>query len=810
MTVRGLIAAAGFGALAVAFAAKEPVKVVGSSGHAWVPKSERVLVRPAARMPAEHVPGFLFLEAEEFEDFGGWRLDTQYTHLMGSGYLIASGVGSPVAAAETGVEVPRQGVWRVWARTKDWLPKFSPGAFRLTVDGREGYRLGVSQRVGWHWELAGEFTLAPGRVRVRLEDLTGAFARCDALVFTTDPGYRPPEEAEALQAERCRLQGEKYELRERGEFDVVVVGAGPAGVPAAIAAARHGAKVALVGDRPVPGGNASDEIGVLMCGASYDKHAARETGIVEEIMNYLARHPGPGNSGAYLHFLEAEPNIAFFPCERVLKTEGGKDRIDAVVSRSTMDGKRSRFRGRLFIDATGDGWIGYFAGAEYRLGREDRREFNEEHAPLWPDTLTMSGLIQEPSVGVTFGVEKRDRPVKFEIPKWADILPRGFSRPYYGVRGMWWNEHPGWIDDMDDGEAARDLMLRYAIAYFDYLKNGPDERARKDAENYELVELPIFNGRRESRRLVGDYVLNENDCLKGRVFPDAIAYGGWPIDVHDFLGMSAVYSDGHRGDCITLPFYTIPYRSIYSKNVSNLFMAGRDLSASHVALGSARVQCTCSLVGQAAGTAAAMCAAKGVTPRKLGETAIRELQLKLQRDDCHLPGIGTADPEDLAMKAKVTASSCAERTRRYSLNAGTEKAGFLEYANVRPENVIDGIGRPVGLDSHAWVSAPGAKLPQWIRLDFPETVEAREVRIAFDSDLEFHCWMRRLGGELARSYLVETSEDGEAWLPLVDERDNGFRFRVHRFAPRKIRALRLTVRGTWGLDEANVFSIRIL
>ena len=224
--------------VAVNAASTEPALKVPDLTRPWASPSFLTEHRPAAKTPAEIVPGFLMLEAEEFADYGGWRLDTQFTHRMGSGYLIASSVGVPVAPARTEITIPRGGTWRVWARTKDWLPDFSPGTLSVCVGGTEGAVLGASKRDVWVWEIAGDFALDAGKTEVLLKDRSGYFGRCDALIFTTDLSYVPPEESAALACERYRLRGESAVPEERGDFDVVVVGAGSGGVPAAVAAAR--------------------------------------------------------------------------------------------------------------------------------------------------------------------------------------------------------------------------------------------------------------------------------------------------------------------------------------------------------------------------------------------------------------------------------------------------------------------------------------------------------------------------------------------------------------------------------------------
>lgn len=785
--------------LGVSGAKRDPnVPVVGSTGPGYRP----VRYRAPQEKAREHVPGFLFLEAEGFADYGPWRIDTQFTHKMGSAYLIASGVGRPVGSAVTEVDVPRSGTWHVWARTKDWLPEYSPGAFTIAVGGAAGNRLGVSRRVGWLWERVGSFRLAEGPAEIELRDISGCFGRCDAVLMTTDSGYVPPDDPVALAAERCRLKGENPVPAERGDFDVLVVGAGSGGVPSAIAAARGGARTALVGDRPVLGGNGSDEIGVGLCGACVNKPAGRETGIIEEAVCLRAMQKGPAAiSEAFRKLTEAERNLSVFYCERMVEAEVEDGRIRAVICRNTLTGRRSRFTAKLFVDATGDGWLGYFAGAQYRQGREGRGEFGEPNAPDNPDTFTMSGLLHEPSVGVAYKVVDTGAPTVYTVPEWAKVLPRGFSRRTSSIYGMWWIEHPSWIDDCADPEGARDELIRISFAYWGWVKNEAPHRDK--AANYALAEIPIMDGRRESRRLIGDYILNGNDCEAGTVFPDAVAYGGWPLDVHDPMGMHAPVSTGHRFRMKVLPFYTIPFRCLYSVNVPNLMMAGRDISVSHMALGSTRVQQTCAVIGQAVGTAAAMCVKEGLSPRELGRKRISALQQRLIRDDAFIPGFRNEDPSDLARRASASASSSAAETRRFS------HGRIVVYGNAAPANVIDGYTRPIGDHSHAWISDAGAALPQWIRLDFPEAVEMREIRLTFDSDLEFNAWRFRVAEELVRDYDIECTVDGRTWVKLVEERGNFQRHRVHAISPVKAKALRVTVRATHGAPEANIFEIRV-
>lgn len=734
-------------------------------------------------------PPQLWVEAEDFTDRGAWKVDTQFTHKMGSAYLIAPGLCKPIGSAKTTVDVPCAGTWHVWARTKDWLPEFSPGQFAISVNGKRGAVLGASKREGWRWEKAGVYELPQGAASLSLDDLSGAYARCDAILFTTDAAYVPPENAEELADVRRRFLGVPDVVEDCGEYDVVVIGAGSGGMGASIAAARTGARTALVHDRPVLGGNSSTELGVTTDGAAGShpnrKTDMRETGICEEA-NLIASKE-KSLSGAYRVMVDAEPNLREFKNKRVMSVEKDGDRISAVVARDTLTGRMSRYRGKIFIDCTGDGWVGVFAGAERMYGREAKSEFGEVCAPDKRDDLTMSGCLMNGYLAYRF--EMRNAPVAYKVPKWADVLPPGFSRRMYtGLKAPWWLEHGGRFDDLADPERARDELVRIVFAYWGWVKNKSPLRER--AAKAELVEVPYMNARREGYRLVGEYVLTGTDALDGKMFPDRISYGGWPLDTHDPLGMDNPRGDGYWKHHSGVPTYTIPYRCLYSRNIPNLMFAGRCVSVTHVALGSVRVQATLFTLGQAAGTAAARACALGLSPREYGKERISELQQTLLKDDQYIPGVKNEDPLDLARNAKVTATS-------YDRELGA-----------LPEGVIDGISRQEGKVYHGWASDRNAPLPQTIRLDFAKPSTVREVRMTFDTDLTpWHPQINPYPKKLVKSYRLE-GFDGKDWRVLADVKENPLRHRIHRFAPCRLEAIRVTVTETWGFSCARIFEVR--
>ena len=784
--------------------------------------------RAPVQKAKECVKGYVWLEAEGFGNYGKWRLDTQFVHKMGSAYLLAPSAGTPVEDALTHFAVPRAGTWRAWVRTKDWVPSHSPGKFVLSVAGRESSVLGASGKPGWRWEQAGDFALKAGRTEVRLVDKSGYFARCDAVLFTMDLGYVPPDDGDALAAERQRLRGLPTEIADGGAYDVVVVGAGTTGMGAAIAAARNGARTALVFDRPVLGGNASVELGVAIHGATPPHPNAREGGLVEEMKLIRAHRKFPNNSMAYAVQSAGEDNLSLFPNSRVLKVEKGSDgHLDAVLAKDALTGGWSRYRAKMFIDCTGDGWIGYYAGVPWRFGRESRDEFGEEEAPEIADRRTMSGVIISDGVWC-FSFKDVGHPVDYVTPEWARVLPKDFRRNLKpkvrergGFNGSWWIEHSGDVDDLADPEGARDELVKIAFAYFGWGKNGWEHREL--LRNYSLVWVPFVDGRRETMRLMGDYILTGNDQKAAKVFPDRISYGGWPMDTHDPLGLLNPNGNGYWRVHPTLPIYTIPYRILYNPKFDNLFFAGRCSSATHMGLGSIRVESTLATLGQVCGTAAKMCIDAGLTPKQLGERRIGELQQTLLKQDLYIPELKNEDADDRARLATVSASSSQDRiwferssTVDWSVNKfkigfrhkrDGNRTGWCYSEGASPAAVIDGVSRIVGNDAHAWVSDESQELPQTLTLTWPKPIEAKQVRISFNTDFMLAS-PASMPGQLVKAYAVEVLADGK-WETVADEWENWRRLAVHDFPAKHITSLRIVCRETWGSPSAQIFEVRV-
>jgi len=625
--------------------------------EAWDHAGE-VSQKPPVRQTQMTQDGFLWLEAENFMEYGGWKLDTQYINLMGSAYLIAPGVGSPVADATTSVTLPRPGVFRVWVRTRDWLPEYHPGRFEVHVNGLPLKPVfGEADQDAWTWVDGGVVQMLLGKNTISLHDLSGSFARCDVILFAAIQDYIPPVELKSLVAERSKMV--VTSSKNQGNFDVVVVGGGSAGCPAAIAAARLGANTALIQDRPVLGGNASLELGVGAQGASISLPNAIETGIIEEatrihrLGGYHSLTPG------FHQLCDSEPSLKVFLNTRAVGVEmDGENRIARIKAVDTLTGDHSYFGARYVIDCTGDGWVGFYAGADYKLGREAKSLYNEPDAPETEDAITMSGCIMG---GHSIGYRSilTDGPVDYVAPPWAAALPdlvASGRKPRNLITGEWWLEHAGTWDDLYDAERARDELIRISFGYWDYLKNR--WHGKEELRNYALVYVPYLVAKRETRRLMGDHILTTEEVLNGTIFEDRISYGGWPVDIHNPDGIYKGNTPYHTNYHIREP-YTIPFRSLYSRNIDNLLFAGRCASFSHFALGTVRVERTLATTGQAAGTAAALCIQKNVSPRLLAKEHIGELQQTLLKYDQYIPEVRNEDPNDLARTAHVTASSTA-------------------------------------------------------------------------------------------------------------------------------------------------------
>lgn len=576
--------------------------------------------------------------------------------------------------------------------------------------------------------------------------------------------------------------------------DVVVVGGGLTGVCAAIAAARHGASVILIQDRPVLGGNTSSEVRVHATGAdaSGARPHAREGGIMEEIrLTEAMRNPQRCAENWDLvlwEWVTREPRLTLLLNTICHGVEMNGARIAKVLAARESTEDRFILAAPLFIDCTGDGRLGAEAGADFRSGREGHDEHGEPDAQ-GPDTKTMGSSLM-------FCAKDMGVPVPFTPPPWAYVFETDDDLPHRThnelSHGYWWIEYGGELDIIKDAEQIRDHLLACLMGIWDHVKN----RGRHGADNWALTWFSFVPGKRESRRLLGDHILTQNDLLNTVDFADAVAHGGWPIDTHPPGGIHS--TEPPATFLTTVDVYGIPLRSLYSRNVENLFCAGRCASQTHMAMASTRVACTCAVMGQAAGTAAAICVEHGCLPRQAASGHIIQIQQTLLRDDQFIPGVANADPLDLARSAQVTASSAAE--------------------DCAPKKVLDGVTRQRGEDTHQWASAPGLSLPQWLQLDFARPVRLRELHFTFDTGFarpltlthSDHFNSRMIRGpqpETVRDYSIEVRQHGQ-WREHSRHVDNSLRKVVHALEGLELEAVRLVVNRTNGDSQARVHEVR--
>jgi hypothetical protein len=608
-------------------------------------------------LPAHPGSGIL-VEAEDFERFGGWVLDSQFETQMGSPYLLAHGLGRPVADATTVIRVAKAAEYDVWVRTRDWAAPHRPGRFQLSVNGvrleTEFGTLGAD----WAWQSAGNVFLPQGEVSLALHDLTGFDGRCDAIYFGLGNAAPPNDVSAASRAWRKAQRGLPEHPIDSGAFDVIVAGGGVSGCAAALSAARLGQRVALIHDRPVLGGNASKEIGLMPRGA--------QGSVLKELS---ARTPDGDLMAAQL--LRAEPTVSLFLEHRIVAAETDGSRIVSIDAVAARGGAERRFRGRMFIDATGVAMLGVLTGAATMFGREARSEYNEPYAPETADDMHHGNTL-------FFRTRMADHPVPFPDVPWATEISKDyanlsgqltkpgqengagpaanpnspefqFSEPSqswmmkFPATHFW--EYGQWLDPYTSGEHVRDYLMRALYGTFSNVKRlDPDRFA-----NLEFEWMAFVAAQGEFRRYRGDYVLTENDIRNHTRFNDILIANDGSFCIHcawkpgesqyDFRLKDWIFDGRDRES------YGIPFRCLYSANIDNLLMAGKHISVTHVAGSSVKLMGNGAQHGVAVAAAAYLCNKHQTTPRGLYDDRLDELRGLVDTLTGHDHDLGSYPPK---------------------------------------------------------------------------------------------------------------------------------------------------------------------
>lgn len=578
------------------------------------------------------------------------------------------------------------------------------------------------------------------------------------------------------------------------ECDFCVVGAGLSGMCAAIAAARHGLSVVLMNDRPMFGGNASSEIRMWICGARGDNN--KETGILEDIsLENIYKNPYrtyPLWDEVLFDSIKKEENITYIlncSCNDCVM-DGNK--IVSVTGWQLSTQKYHTVKAKYFADCSGDSVLAPITGAEFRMGRECKTEFGESLAQNAEDSRTMglSCLMQ---------ARETDSKRPFIPPEWA----RKFTKETLSNRvpmlrspyeNFWYLELGGMQNTIDDSEEIRDDLLAVAYGIWDYIKNSGD---MDDVDNWELDFVGFLPGRRESRRYVGDYILSQTDIEKEGRFDDVVAYGGWTMDDHNPHGIDTTDAPNKHNPAPSP--YGIPYRCLYSKNVENLFFAGRNISTTHIGMSSTRVMATCAILGQAVGTAAFVANENALSPRGVYENKIKELKQILMEDDCYLP-FNKMEMSDIMKSAEIKADGTGA------------------------DNLINGYDRPIGDAENCW----SGKTSDSIEIKFKNAESIESIRFIFDSDLnrltvgardflpDKNCLCNTLKNPepvhmpktLVKDFKIELLDENGEYTEFETVKDNRRR-RVVRNIGRKCSGVKITPLETYGSDTVRIFSINI-
>lgn len=549
----------------------------------------------------------LVIEAEQFSQLGGWQVDTQFIETMGSPYLIAHGLGVPVADAQAEVPIHAAGNYRVWVRSLDWSEALGraggAGRFSLSINGQQvGGELGTGAGE-WQWQEAGKIALEAGVAKFSLKDLSGFDGRVDAVFMSRGEEVRPPENCRLEDRATWKFPGALTQAADAGEYDLVVIGGGYGGLGAAISAARMGCKVALVQNREVLGGNGSSEIRVWAKGDLPPSEYLMGD-IVREISDSAKASPAAAEQfvdDRKLEVVKAEKNITLLLGHHAYGLEMRGPEIAAAKVLEVKTGRLKTLRGRLFADCTGHGFIGQWAGADLLMTPKGR--------------MGMSNMWMW---------KNEDSPQTFREEPWMiSLTEAGFPYPKRGHAEWFWeggyDSHP-----IKDLEQTRDWNLLASFSAWNAIKNHGAYAERDPAQHAtaRLDWLAYVGGTRETQQLLGEVILNEEDIDAKREFPDGCVLTTWSIDLHIPHPVYTkatperpfISKDIHRRAVDRRIGYPIPYRCFYSRNVPNLFMAGRNISVTREALGTIRVMKTIGMMGVAVGRAAAICKVRDCLP----------------------------------------------------------------------------------------------------------------------------------------------------------------------------------------------------
>ena len=575
----------------------------------------------------------IFLEAERFDDPGGWTIDTQCFEALGSIYLLAHGTGRPVRDALTRFTTEKSARWHVHVRTRDWSAVWKRGTpagrFQLLIDGMPLETVLGTNGPEWDWQKAGSVALAPGTHTLALHDLTGFDGRCDAVYLTASSTERPPNEREAL--ERFRRQACRTVIEEDPvEYDLLICGGGYAGICTGLAARDLGLKIKLIQDRPVLGGCGSSEVRVWT-GGKVNLPPYPNLGNIAAAISPIRGAPGRKKDPEL--FEDARKAVLFQAGEELLLNEllvalemspDDPGKIAAVVTRSVRTGRETRRRARLFADCTGDAVLARLAGCRTMYGRESRFEFGESLAPEKADRMVMGH-------STLWETRLRAEEVSFPDIDWGIEFTEENALARFNCCWDW--ETGQYRDQVMDIERIRDYGLMSCYANWSFLKNRSSRKA--EWKNMDLEWISAIGGKRESHRVCGDLILTQNDIENKVPHDDATGAATWSIDLHfpdpenkQKFGEAFQACAYHRGYGEPYP---VPFRCLYARDVRNLFLGGRCLSLTHVAFSCIRVMRTLGMLGEVAGMAAALCIRHGCGPRDIYREHLEELKEVMRR-----------------------------------------------------------------------------------------------------------------------------------------------------------------------------------